>query len=295
MWRKSKPYLMVLPALSIVAILFFGGIFEGLIQSLGFFPAAGQSRFSLTAYENILSAPDFWRSLELTSRISLMSTTFAAFIGLVMSVCLFMISKSGRAKWIPFGRRWFHLPFAIPHLAGAYLIVLLFTQSGWISRLAYQAGLIHDMSEFPIIVNEPFGWGIVMAYSWKEAPFISLCIYPVLLRIHDTWHDAARIFGANSLKFAKEIVLPLLMPAWFAASFIVFAFTFSAFEVPYLLGVTYPKMLPVFAYEWHSGDLAERPQAMAVGILLVLITTLLGLLAFRLSKRWLTSAGRGWS
>jgi putative spermidine/putrescine transport system permease protein len=294
MWRKSKPYVMAFPAFAAVAVLFFGGMYEGLIQSLGLFPAAGQSRFSLSAYEHILTAADFWLSLGLTFRVSLLSTLLAACIGLVMSICLFMLGKSAPVRWIPFWRRWFQLPFVVPHLAAAYLMVLLLTQSGWVSRMAYQMGLIDDMMTFPIMVNEPFGWGIVITYAWKEAPFISLCMYPVLLRIHDTWREAARVFGANSMNFIKEIVLPLLMPAWFAASFVVFAFTFSAFEVPYLLGVTYPKMLPVLAYEWYSGDLAERPLAMAVGILLVLITTLLGIVAYRLGKRWLTAAGRGW-
>jgi putative spermidine/putrescine transport system permease protein len=295
MLQKSKPYLMVLPATTVILLLFFGGLYEGLIQSLGFFPAAGQSDFSVSAYTSLLSTPDFWLSLWLTLRVSLISTVLAACLGLIMSICLFMISHSTNNRWVPLWRRWFQLPFVVPHLAGAYLIVLLFTQSGWVSRFAYHLGLIDEISEFPILVNEPFGWGMIIAYTWKEAPFISIIIFPVLLRIHDTWHDAARVFGATPLKFVKEIILPLLMPAWFAASFIVFAFTFSAFEVPYLLGVTYPKMLPVLAYNWYSGDLLERPQAMALGLILVFITSLLGLLAYRIGKRWLTTVGRGWS
>jgi putative spermidine/putrescine transport system permease protein len=295
MWRKSKPYFMSLPAFTVIAVLFFGGLYEGLIQSLGYFPVAGQSWFSISAYTTILRSSDFWLSFGLTLRVSLISTMLAAVLGLVMSICLFLLSKTGPIRWIPFWRRWFQLPFVVPHLAGAYLIVLLFTQSGWMSRLAFHLGFIDKITDFPILVNEPFGIGVILAYTWKEAPFISLVLYPVLLRIHDSWHDAARVFGANSLKFVKEIILPLLMPAWFAASFIVFAFTFSAFEVPYLLGVTHPKMLPILAYERYAGALTERPEAMAIGILLVMITALMGILAFRLGKRRLTASGRGWS
>lgn len=294
MWRKGKPYLMAMPALAVIVLLFFGGLYEGLMQSLGWFPAAGQSRFSLSGYQHILNMPDFWISLGLTLRVSILSTLLAAWLGLVMSICFFMMSKTTFNKWIPFWRKWFGLPLVVPHLAAAYLMVLLLTQSGWFSRLAYHIGFINDMTEFPLLVNEPSGFGIVMAYVWKEAPFIALVLYPVLLRIHDTWHDAASVFGASPIPFVKEIVLPLLMPAWFAATFIVFAFTFSAFEVPWLLGVTYPKMLPVLAYEWYSGDLTERPQAMAIGFILVIITGLLGFISYRFGKRWLSAAGRGW-
>lgn len=294
MWRKSKPYRMILPALAVILILFVGGLFEGLIQSLGIFPAGGQSRLSINAYGEIVNSSDFWLSLGLTLRVAGLSTAIAAVLGLFMSVCLFLLSKSASAGWVPFWRRWFQLPFVVPHLAGAYLMVLLFTQSGFISRMFYHLGWIGDMTDFPVLVNEPFGWGMLMTYAWKEAPFISLLVYPVLLRINDTWQEAARVFGASALSYIKEIVLPLLMPAWLAASFIVFAFTFSAFEVPYLLGVTYPKMLPVLAYEWYTGDLSERPQAMAVGMLLVLITSILGVLAYRISRRWWKVTGRGW-
>lgn len=294
MWRRSKPFLMPVPALIVIGILFFGGLYEGLIQSLGIFHAAGQSRFTLFAYRQILGTSDFWISLGLTLRVSIMSTMLAACLGLAMSICLFLMSKSGLTRWIPLWRSWFGLPLIVPHLAAAYLTVLLLTQSGWISRLSYQLGFIQELTEFPHLVNDPSGFGIVMAYVWKEAPFIALVIYPVLLRINDTWHDAAQVFGASSIQFVKEVVLPLLMPAWFAASFIVFAFTFSAFEVPWLLGVTHPKMLPVLAYEWYTGDLSERPQAMAIGIILVIFTAILGFLSYRFGKRWLSAAGRGW-
>lgn len=294
MWRGSKPYWMVMPAVAMIVLLFFGGIYEGIVQSLGWFPAAGQTDLSLDAYEHIVGMHDFWLSLRLTLHVSFISTLLAACLGLVMSICLFMMGQSGFTRWVPFWRRWFVLPMVVPHLAAAYLIVLLFTQSGWMSSLAYQLGWIEDMTQFPLWVNEPWGIGMLIAYAWKEAPFISLMIYPVLLRIHDIWQDVARVFGANSMQFVKEVVLPLLLPAWFSASFIVFAFSFSAFEVPWLLGVTYPRMLPVLAYDWYTGDLSERPYAMAVGLLLVLITALMGVVAYRLGKRWLSTAGRGW-
>lgn len=295
MWQKSKPYVMALPAAIVIIILFFGGIVEGFKQSLGIFPAAGQSTLSFSAYMKLLASPDFWLSFAITVKVSLISTILAALLGLVMAICLFMLSKTRSFEWIPLWRRWFQLPFVVPHLAGAYLIVLLFTQSGWLSRIAYHVGWIEDINHFPILVNDQHGIGIILTYTWKEAPFILLCIYPVLHRIHDSWRDAARVFGASSAAFIKEIVLPLLLPAWFSASFIVFVFTFSAFEVPYLLGVTYPKMLPVLAFEAYAGDLSERPAAMAIGILLVVITAFAGWLAYKFGKKWFIPAGRGWS
>ncbi len=75
-----------------------------------------------------------------------------------------------------------------------------------------------------------------------------------------------------------------------AASLIVFAFTFGAFEVPYLLGKTYPTILPVMAYnEYRDIELTARPVAMAINLLIALITAVFAALYLRLAK----DLGRG--
>lgn len=295
MWRNIKPYLYVLPTAGVLLLLFVGGLLEGLMQSLGFFPKAGQYSFTFELYDKLLSSQDFWDSLVFTFRIAFLSSLSAGILGMFVSVCLFMLvnTKSGRNN--RFWQRFFQLPLIVPHLVGAYLMVLLFMQSGWISRILASLGWIDQISQFPVLVNESFEWGIILTYAWKEAPFIALMIYPVLLRIHGSWFEASRVFGAGQWAFFREILLPLLMPTWISSTFIVFAFTFSAFEVPFLLGVTYPSMLPVFSYNLYtSGGLAERPEALAVNVILAVITTLLGVIAYRLSRHWSITERGGW-
>ncbi|MGI8866564.1 MAG: ABC transporter permease, partial [Rubrobacteraceae bacterium] len=83
---------------------------------------------------------------------------------------------------------------------------------------------------------------------------------------------------------------PVISPAVMAASLIVFAFTFGAFEVPYLLGKTYPTILPVTAFnEYRDTDLDARPIAMAINVLITLITALVAAAYLRLAK----DLGRG--
>jgi putative spermidine/putrescine transport system permease protein len=295
MWPKSKPYFLILPALGTLAFLFYAGLLEGLVQSLGYFPAAGQSRFSLEAYSNLLVTEDFWDSLALTLRISILSTLIASILGVFVAVCLFMLGD-GVQTWKPsILRRLFYFPLIIPHLVGAYLMVLLFMQSGWLSRIGFWLGWLEQIEDFPILVNDPRGWGIIFTYAWKEAPFIGLMIYPVLMRIHGSWLDAARVFGASNWRFFTSIVWPLILPALASSAFIVFAFTFSAFEVPFLLGVTYPKLLPVLSYDLYtSGGLMHRPEALAVNVILAVTTGILGLISYQLSKRWLSRDREGW-
>lgn len=86
MWGKSKPYWLVLPAVSIIVILFFGGLLEGLAQSLGYFPAAGQFGVSLEAYTYLIRSADFWASLGVTLRIAVVSTVVSGIVGLWAAV-----------------------------------------------------------------------------------------------------------------------------------------------------------------------------------------------------------------
>lgn len=293
MSRKIKPYLLVVPALATIILLFFGGLLDGFIKSLGYFPAIGQTSFEGTAYKNLLQSSAFWDSLWLTLRIAAISSLLAACLGAGMAIAVFLLKQSAGAKKSTMISRLFQLPLTVPHLVAGYVMVLLFMQSGFFSRLFATLGWIDEISGFPVLVNDSFGWGIIGAYAWKEAPFIMLMVYPVLERIHQSWRDAARVYGAGTLRFIREIALPLMMPAWTIAAFIVFVFTFSAFEVPYLLGVTYPSVLPVYSYQLYtSGTLADRPEALAVNIVLALITVLLGLVVYYFSKRW--NVLKGW-
>lgn len=293
MLQKSRPFLLLLPTVGVIVLLFFGGLFDGLMKSLGYFPAIGETQLQVTAYTSLIQSEGFWDSLVLTARIAFLSSVIGALLGGGLAISLFMLNHSTKSAVPQFWHRVFQLPLTIPHLVGGYIIVLLFMQSGFLSKILASAGWIEEITDFPVLVNDPFGWGIILTYAWKEAPFVSIMIYPVLTRIHRAWRDVSRVFGASNWNFIREIVLPALLPAWTIAAFIVFVFTFSAFEVPYLLGVTYPSMLPVYAYQLYtSGELADRPEALAVNIILAFITILLGLVVYYFSRRW--NVLKGW-
>ena len=57
---------------------------------------------------------------------------------------------------------------------------------------------------------------------------------------------------------------------------IVFAFTFGAYEVPLLLGASHPQALPVLAWRTYADvDLAARPQAMAMAVIIALLSAVM--------------------
>jgi putative spermidine/putrescine transport system permease protein len=133
-------------------------------------------------------------------------------------------------------------------------------------------GLIDSSSVFPLMINDSFGIGIIVTYIWKEIPFITLMILSVLKNLGPDLLEVGRTLNANRWQRFRYIILPTIFPSLGAACLIVFAFTFGAFEVPYLLGQTYPMTLPVWAYRNYSDvDLMARPEGIATGIIIAAV------------------------
>jgi putative spermidine/putrescine transport system permease protein len=259
-----KTAALVAPALAVVAVLFGGGLGLGLIQSLGHLPAAGMQSMSLTHFANVFADPDFLQSLVLTLYVALTSTVIAAGLSIVMAV--FLLSVSAKNRLIHF---IFQIPLTVPHLVIAVAMVFMLTPAGLLSRVALKLGLIDSSAAFPLLVNDRWGIGMILTYIWKEIPFITLMILSVLRRSGAELLEVGRTLKAGRWQRFRYITLPTIFPSLGAACLIVFAYTFGAFEVPFLLGRTYPMMLPVWAYKNYSDvDLLARPEGIATGLII---------------------------
>ena len=285
--RNSPGFLtigrMVAPALIVVVVLFGGGLALGLIQSLGHLPAAGLKSLSFKHFINVLGDPDFLQSLMLTLYVALSSTVIAAAISIVMAI--FLVSLSEKNRMIHF---IFQIPLTVPHLVIAVAMVFMLTPTGLLSRGVVKLGLIDSSAAFPLLVNDRWGIAIILTYVWKEIPFITLMILSVLRRSGVELLEVGRTLKAGRWQRFRYITLPTISPSLGAACLIVFAYTFGAFEVPFLLGQTYPMMLPVWAYKNYSDvDLLARPEGIATGLIIAAI-----IVVAIVSSQLLTQAAR---
>ena len=267
---KWTPLLLLSPALLLILTLFGGGLLLGLWQALGYQP--GQHLFSidLEHFYNVFHDPDFTTSLRLTLYISLVSTCVSAAISIILALSLIRwASRSATLSFI------LQIPLAAPHLVIAIAMLLLLSPSGLISRLCTTLGIISSSSSFPLLTNDEFGISILSVYIWKEVPFITFMLLTVLKNMGSELLEAGATLGGSALQRFYHITLPVILPSLTAASLIVFAFTFGSFEVPFLLGRTYPTVLPVWAYKNYSDvDLLARPEGIAIGVIIAVIITL---------------------
>ncbi len=267
MTDRTRLVLLLAPALLVLGGLFLTGLGLTLLRSFRYVPALGMTEPDLSAYTAILTAPGFLKSLVLSLWIASVSTLIAAVLALATALLLRQ-TFPGRAV-ISF---LVQLNLTIPHIVGAIGILYLLSQSGSFARLAHAAGLIATPAEFPVLTQDPYAIGIILLYVWKELPFITLILLANMQTLGEDHESVARSLGATRWQAVRHVLLPLLMPALLAASALVFAFAFGAYEVPLVLGAHAPKVLPVLAWQASTdSDLTTRPEAMAMAVVIALI------------------------
>ena len=284
-WERWRIPLMLAPTMTVIFVLFIGGLTYGALVSLGWQPIIGRTEISLTAYHSILFsdryASVFWQGLLLTIWVSFASTLLSAMLALATALLL-------RRAFI--GKRiatfLYQLNLPVPHVVAAIGILFLFSQSGLLSRTGAQLGLLNGPSDFPIVVKDRLGIGIILSFVWKEVPFVGVIVLAVLQSLGVDYEDLARSLGANRWQRFRYVILPLVMPGLLSGSILVFAFTFGSFEVPAILGVRFPRTLTVTAVRFfRDPDLNARTEGMAISIIISVIVFFLVLGYMWLSRR----------
>jgi putative spermidine/putrescine transport system permease protein len=267
----------------VIVVLFLGGVVFGFVQSLNFIPLIGQYTLNLDAYASMLSDPAFRPSLVLSLWIAFAATVISAVLAVAASLFLRQTTVGRRV-----GTYVFQLNLAIPHIVGAVAMLTLLSQSGLLSRLSHLGGLTQDIAQFPALVNDRWGVAIIAEYVWKEVPFIGVVVLAALAGGTRDYEDLARTLGAGWWQRFRHVILPFIMPGLLSTSIIVFAFSFGAYEVPFLLGQPFPATLSVQAYlKYVDVDLGARAEAQAINVLIAVIVTLLIFLYLRLSNRYI--------
>ncbi|HAS80154.1 MAG TPA: hypothetical protein DCR90_04520 [Fusobacteriaceae bacterium] len=273
-WQKVKDHLGILPSIILISILFWSGILKSF-----------QQIFNYDMLKKIINNDELLSSLIYTTKLSLYSIILVAIISIIGIYILYLLSTEIEIKKLNIIKIFLLSPMYIPYLLGGYMISTLISQSGIISTLCYKLGWISSMKEFPILVNESHGYSIILTYGWKASPFIILMVYSTIIKINNEWLDVAKVYGVNRYHFFKEEKNKIIFPIYLCSLFVVFAHIFASFEVPYLLGITYPRTLSVLAYEKYSrNSIANREEVMIINSIIILLTASVALIIYKLNK-----------
>jgi putative spermidine/putrescine transport system permease protein len=231
--RRRGTWMLVLPGLGFLVLLFAAPLLMGLLGSVGI--GAGQDGPTLDHYAQFLHR----RTLQVGLLMSIYYGLAPLPVTLVLAIGLALLMRRPfRGSTLFSGL--YKLPMAVPGLIVALIVMTLAERGGLLDRLAAPLGLA-----LPRLVRDPWGVGVIMATVWKQLPFMTLVITGAFASIPQDVIDASRSLGAGRWSTLLRVELPLAMPGISAAVLLTFIGTMGAYAIPDLLGPAIPRPLAV--------------------------------------------------
>lgn len=252
--RSSAGYI----AVALVSAPVVAGTLYSLAAAVGM-AGAGATGFDPARVVRVITSGETWQSVLWTIYTAGVATVMAA----VAAVALSALLQRSRA-----GRVLATFPLAVPYVAAGLAALLLLGQSGFFSRVAFAAGAVSEPAGFPALVYDRPGVALILAFAWKEFPFLALTAFAVLDTRGTELADTARTLGASTAATFRRVTLPLLWRGIAPATIAGFAYLVGQYELAVLLAPSAPQPLSVLTYE-RAGDpdLSRRGEAHVLGLL----------------------------
>lgn len=291
--EKIRKIVKILPFLMYTSLFFLYGIYYVIMTSFGYNRIIGESGFTLEYYKALIFSKEFLENLKYTIKINLLTGGISLFLTIALLYLIYINRNSKYLRGVL--KKVLEFPVGISYLTGAYALVLLLSRGGVLGRYLLKFGAIDSIKDFPILINDSYGIGIILGYIWKIVPFMIMMCIPIMIDIERRWKDLGALYNLNDYKFFKKIIFPMIMPNLALSFFLVLAYLFSAFETPYILGVTYPRTLSVQIYElYREGDIELRGQVMAINVIVTLIALIISFISYLIMKYLTKFKEREW-
>jgi putative spermidine/putrescine transport system permease protein len=151
--------------------------------------------------------------------------------------------------------RWlYRWPLFIPFVVAGQVMRTFLAKNGMLNHVLIGTGLIEPLSAQSLL-----DWrGIVVAFVWKQAPFVTLLLAGAMASIETQHIEAARNLGARRLRVLVDIILPQVRGTLLVGLVLSFVTMLSVLSVPLMINPNSPTMVTVdVAYRINTfGDYA---------------------------------------
>ena len=221
--------LLVLPALLVLLLLFA-------------YPLAYSVVGAFTSSEG-LGFANFVKSFELYRRDILFT-----FVIVGLSTVLIAVFATAIGGYLVLGNnpvavailRWlYRWPLFIPFIVAGQLMRTFLAKNGLMNGMLVEAGLLTPMQTISLL-----DWrGIVIAFVWKQAPFVALLVSGAMAGLDRSMFEAARNLGASRLRILVEIIVPLVARTLLVGLILSFVIMLSVLSVPLMINAQTPTMI----------------------------------------------------
>ena len=193
-----------------------------------------------------IGRPGQWIGLEnfeflvgdAVARLALFNTLFYTFVASVLKFVLGLWLALLLNRHLPFKaflRALVLLPFIVPTALSAIAFWWIYdSQFSVISWALTKLGLIDRYIDF---LGDPWlaRLSTVAANVWRGVPFVAICLLAGLQTISPSLYEAAALDGATSWQRLRFVTLPLLTPITAVVMTFSVLFTFTDFQLIYVL------------------------------------------------------------
>lgn len=273
--KNSEKHIALGLYLLLTALPLLAGIVYALLTSVGLTGALSQG-FTLSHWQWALESTEVWKSITFSMYIATMALAIAMCLAFFLVIYLRPQLEKG---WLS---RAIYMPLAIPAAVAAFFSFQMLSASGLLARFFYQLGWINSIHQFPELINDAWGIGIILTHALMAFPFLTL----VLLNLYESkgilaLSELASTLGARSVDIRVKVVFPILFKGIMPTLGLFFLFILGAYEIPLLLGRQDPQMITLLTLrKLQRFDLSVIPQAYVVVLIyiaLVLMVMLWGL------------------
>lgn len=172
------------------------------------------------------------------ARLSLFNTLFYTVVASAIKFALGLWLALLLNKHLPFKamiRAVVLLPFIVPTALSALAFWWIYdAQFSVISWTLTKLGLIDRYIDF---LGEPWNarFSAIAANIWRGVPFIAICLLAGLQTISPSYYEAASLDGATPWQQFRYVTLPLLTPIIAVVMTFSVLFTFTDFQLIYVL------------------------------------------------------------
>jgi sulfate transport system permease protein len=169
----------------------------------------GAASFSLEGLRAALLSARVLSAFRLSIGASFAAAAFTAVFGFLVAWVLVRYRFPGRQAVDAL----VDLPFALPTAVGGIALTALWSDTGWLGRLAAAGGV--KVAFTPL--------GVVVALIFIGFPFVVRMVQPVLQDLDPALEEAAASLGASRWQTFRRVILPQAAPAVLSGAVLAFA------------------------------------------------------------------------
>ena len=224
--------LLVAPALAIIAVFF--ALPLGLSVVGAFRDRDGAFTLGNVAKAWELYSTDF----AFTVAIVLLSSALIA----ALSIAIAGYLAHGDNPRLVAALRWlYRWPLFIPFIVTGQVMRTFLAKNGMLNHALIGSGLIE-----PLAAQSLLDWrGIVVAFVWKQAPFVTLLLAGAMASLEPQQIEAARNLGARRWRVLLDVILPQVRGTLLVGLVLSFVTMLSVLSVPMMINPNSPTMITV--------------------------------------------------